>query len=221
MRKLIAILIGVLLVASTFGQTRVNKRIMLDSLQNKVAVSDTSAMLANYALSSEVAEGGAPIGDVQDEIADSLNVLRPTVRLLADTIPIFVFGAGGGNAADTAVFTTSTLYGAFYNGGSDTIVATELRAVMVAGDTPSGTDTLAIQVYWNDTLNVTTGASVTLLNSADLGINSVTTGTSDTSFDNSKIPPNVWVFMRSPGVVTGRKPNMLVATLMGYRIPKY
>lgn len=159
--------------------------------------------------------------ELNDTVLLDTEELDDLVPMLADTIPLFVFGAGGGNAADTAAFTTSTLYGAFYNGGSDTLKITEFRVVMIAGSTPLGTDTLAVQVYWNDSINVTTGASVTTLNSAVLGCNSTTTGTSDTSFASSKIPPNVWVFMKSPGVVTGRKPNMVVATLMGYKIPRY
>lgn len=160
------------------------------------------------------------MSEVQGWINDSLDVVRSEARLLADTIPIFVFGAGGANEVDTASFTTSTIYGAFYNSGSDTIRVTELRAVMVAGTTPLGTDTLSIQVYWNDTINVTGGGAVRL-NTDPWGITNVTTGAVDTSFANAKIPPGVWVFMRSPGVVTGRKPKMLLVTLTGYKIPRY
>ena len=93
------------------------------------------------------------IGDVRDEIADSLNVLRPDLLVEADmrkfdsdTIPLFIFGAGaGGLETDTALFTTSNIYGSFYNAGSDTLIITNLRAVMIAGTTPLGTDTLAIK----------------------------------------------------------------------------
>ena len=215
MRKLITILIGLLVVISAFGQTRVNKRILLDSLQNKVAVSDTSAMLANYALSSEVAEGGAPIGDVRDEITDSLNVLRPTVRLLADTIPIFVFGLGSGVAADTAVFNDNAIAGAFYNAGSDTLNITSLMGVLAEG---SGTETIAVQVSWHATFK---SGSATNLNSSALTINSITTGTSDTSFDNEKIPPGVFVWCTLSGTSAGNRPSLLILTMSGYKIPKY
>jgi hypothetical protein len=143
--------------------------------------------------------------------------LEKIVTLQADTVPLFVFGAGGGNAADTACFTTSTLYGSFYNKGSDSLVITELRAVMIAGSTPLGTDTLSIQIYWNDTIN-STGVSSVSLNTNPLGINSVTVGTVDASFNNATIPPNVWVFMKTPGVVTGRKPNQVSVTLSGHKI---
>ena len=127
-------------------------------------------------------------------------------------------GAGsGGMEADTALFTTSNIYGSFFNAGSDSLVITSFRPVMIAGSTPLGTDTLSLQVYWNDSINVTTGASVTVLNTNPLGINSTTTGTNYTSFDNAVIPPNVWVFCKSPGVVTGRKPKALIAPLIGFK----
>jgi len=169
--------------------------------------------------------GGLVIGDVRDEIADSLNALRPSILTEADlrkydsdTTTLFVFGAGSGGAeADTALFTASNIYGSFYNAGSDTLVVTSLRAVMIAGTTPLGTDTLSIQIYWNDTINVTTGNSFVVLNTDPLGINSTTTGTVDSSFDNSAIPPNVWVFCKSPGVVTGRKPKALIVNMTGYK----
>jgi hypothetical protein len=140
---------------------------------------------------------------------------------LSDTVPLFEFSGGGGNAGDTVYITTSTLYGEFYNKGSDTLKITELRANMVAGGTPLGTDTLAIQVYWNDTLNKKLGNSYKKLNTANLGINSITTGTVDASFANDEIPPGVWVWCETPGVVLGRKPAMLTVTLSGYKIPKY
>ena len=165
------------------------------------------------------------MSEVQGWISDTADVVRGEMLTEADlrkydsdTTTLFVFGAGSGGAeADTALFTTSNIYGSFYNAGSDTLIITSLRAVMIAGTTPLGTDTLAIQVYWNDTINVTTGNSFVVLNTNPLGINSTTTGTVDSSFDNSAIPPNVWVFCKSPGVVTGRKPKALVVQLTGFK----
>lgn len=55
------------------------------ALAAKVNISDTSAMLAHYALTSELGDAGTSIGDVRDEIADSLNVLRPLYVAIADT----------------------------------------------------------------------------------------------------------------------------------------
>lgn len=164
------------------------------------------------------------LGDYAVLHSDTLLMLDPYFteseirKVDSDTVPLFIFGAGSGGAeADTALFTTSNIYGSFYNAGSDTLIITSLRAVMIAGSTPLGTDTLAIQVYWNDTINVTTGASVTVLNTNPLGINSTTVGTTDTSFNNATIPPNVWVFCKSPGVVTGRKPKALTVQLTGFK----
>lgn len=55
------------------------------ALAAKVNVSDTAAMLSPYALTSELGDAGIAIGDVRDEIADSLNVLRPLYVAVADT----------------------------------------------------------------------------------------------------------------------------------------
>ena len=55
------------------------------ALAAKVNVSDTAAMLSHYALKSELGDAGIAIGDVRDEIADSLNVLRPLYVAAADT----------------------------------------------------------------------------------------------------------------------------------------
>jgi len=140
------------------------------------------------------------------------------VRMLSDTIPLATFGAGGGNAVDTASFTTSTKYGAFFNKGSDTLNITELRAVMGHG---VGTDTLDIQVQWHATLG---SGSATKLNTNALPILSITTGTTDTSFANAKIPPNVWVWATTPYVPADalkRKPTFLLIQISGYKTPKY
>jgi hypothetical protein len=51
------------------------------ALAAKVNVSDTAAMLDPYAKLTDLSEGGIGIGAVQDEIADSLNVLRAAVTV--------------------------------------------------------------------------------------------------------------------------------------------
>jgi hypothetical protein len=58
---------------------------LASALTAKVSVSDTASMLAHYAKLTDLSEGGIGIGAVQDEIADSLNVLRPLVVMVADT----------------------------------------------------------------------------------------------------------------------------------------
>jgi len=141
--------------------------------------------------------------------------LSDYVPLLVDTIPLFVFGGGAGNATDTTIFTTSSIYGSFYNAGSDTLVVTELRCVMGHG---IGTDTLSVDILWDVNNN---DATPTELNTNPLGILSTTSGTVDTAFANAKIPPGVWVWCETPGVVLGRKPTYFIAQISGYKIPKY
>jgi len=129
--------------------------------------------------------------------------------MLDDVKPLFVFGGGGGNARDTAVFTTSTIYGSFFNESRDTLIVTSLRVVML-GD---ATDTLSVDILWDVNLN---DATPTELNADPLPVNSFTSGDEDTSFAVSKIPPDVWVWCETPGVVLTRKPNYFNAQISGY-----
>jgi len=212
---------GIRLVDSTGNAVGnyVTRKALNDSIIANLGItaSDTASMLSPYILSSEVT-------DTYLETSDTTTMLSPyfteeEIRVVdSDTTTLFVFGTGsGGLEVDTALFTTSNIYGSFFNSGSDTLIITSLRAVMIAGTTPKGTDTLAIQVYWNDTINVALGNSYTVLNTSALGINSTSIGTVDTSFDNNAIPPNRWVWCKSPGVVVGRKPKALIVNLTGYK----
>lgn len=159
--------------------------------------------------------GGVSIADVRDEIADSLDAAR---KADSDSSFVFIFGAGaGGMETDTALFTTSNIYGVFKNTTNDTLYFTNLTAVMIAGTTPLGTDTLAIQVYMNDTINVALGNSYRKLNTDPLAILSITKGTEDTSFNSNYLLPDEWCWMKSPGVTTGRKPKALYAPLTGFK----
>ena len=143
---------------------------------------------------------------------DSLTVDRTTTQMKADTLLLYTFSGGNGNAGDTTDITTTTYYDAFYNDGTDTLVITKLHAVMMHG---IGTDTLGVQISWDDTLG---SASATNLNTVALPINSITIGTTDVAFSNTKIPPGYHIWCTSPTVVTGRKPTRLAVTLSGYRI---
>ena len=125
-----------------------------------------------------------------------------------DTIPLAAFGAGSGAASDTAAFTTSAVYGSFYNAGNDTLIITQMRAG-VLGTSPS----ITTEVYWNDSLNITAGA--TILVTGGTSVTGTIGATNVTSFTNSKIPPNVWVFVRTSAVAT--KPTYFTLTLLGYR----
>jgi hypothetical protein len=125
-----------------------------------------------------------------------------------DTIPLAVFGAGSGAAGDTLAFSTSAVYGSFYNAGSDTLIITQMRAG-VLGTSPS----ITTEVYWNDSLNITAGA--TILVTGGTSVTGTIGATNVTSFTNNKIPPNVWVFVRTSAVAT--KPTYFTLTLLGYK----
>jgi len=196
--------------------------------------------LSNYLLDSETAASALTVtgftpasGSLTLSGADALtftttaetNVTLPTTGTLVtttqliDTVlrriePIFVFGGGGGNKGDTTSFTTSTIYGAFFNEGKDTLAVTSLRVIML-GD---ATDTLSVDVLWDVNLN---DGTPTELNSDPFPVNSLTTGDEDTSFAAYKIPPDNWVWCKTPGVVSGRKPTYFIAQINGYRIKAY
>jgi len=125
-----------------------------------------------------------------------------------DTIPLAAFGAGSGAAGDTLAFSTSAVYGSFYNAGNDTLIITQMRAG-VLGTSPS----ITTEVYWNDSLNITAGA--TILVTGGTSVTGTIGATNVTSFTNNKIPPNNWVFVRTSAVAT--KPTYFTLTLLGYR----
>ncbi len=135
-----------------------------------------------------------------------VNTQRFTMNI--DTVALFTFGAGAGNAGDTAAFSTSSLYGSFYVGPTDTLVVTKMVVVMQGTN-----DTLSVRVQWNDSLNV---AGTKLVNTPS-PVNNNYTGNSITTFDNYKIPPGNFVWCDSPTVVSGRKPKYLSVTLIGYK----
>jgi len=164
-----------------------NKSITTTLGYTPLNVTDTTAMLSPYLRS---------------------NVAAATYQLIFDTVPLAVFGAGSGAAGDTAAFSTSALYGSFYNAGSDTLIITQMRAG-VLGTSPS----ITTEVYWNDSLNITAGA--TILVSGGTSVTGTIGATNVTSFTNNKIPPNVWVFVRTSAVAT--KPTYFTLTLLGYK----
>jgi hypothetical protein len=158
----------------------------------------------------------ATLADLSEQLGDSLKAIRITSReIITDTLPMFKFTAGNGNAVDSSMFTTFSYYESFYNDSPDTIVITKLNAVMGHG---IGVDTLAIQVYWHATLG---SGSATELGADLMPVLSTTTGNNYTSFENNKIPPGVRVWCKSPGVVVKRKPTFLEVTLTGYKIKYY
>lgn len=125
-----------------------------------------------------------------------------------DTISLASFGAGSVALSDTLAFTTSAIYGSFYNSGSDTLVITSVQ-VGLQGTSPS----INTKIWFNDSLNVTAGATA-LVNAGNTCTN-IYTGTTISSFDNTKIPPGNWVWVSTPTVTT--KPTYFSLTLIGYK----
>jgi hypothetical protein len=125
---------------------------------------------------------------------------------------LFVFGGGGGNVGDTATFTNQTIYGAFYNSTSDTMIITQMQ-IGLQGTSPS----IVTRVYWNDSLNVTAGA--TSLTASGTTATNIYTGTTVTTFANTKIPPGVWIWCVTPTVTT--KPTFMSVTLIGYKKQRF
>jgi hypothetical protein len=185
-------------------------------LATKVNISDTATMLTQYLRKVDTASLSSRI-DLRVRYTDTATMLSPylnsnvaaaTYQLILDTIPLAVFGAGSGAASDTAAFTTSAVYGSFYNAGNDTLIITQMRAG-VLGTSPN----ITTEVYWNDSLNVTAGA--TILVTGGTSVTGTIGATNVTSFTNNKIPPNNWVFVRTSAVAT--KPTYFTLTLLGYR----
>ena len=139
------------------------------------------------------------------------STLNFLVDIKRDTVTLASFGAGGGQAGDTTAFSTSTIYGSFYNDGTDTLVITSMRGIL-QGTSPSVT----YDVYYNDSLNVTAGASK--LVTAGTALTNTATGAAVTSFDNTKIPPGVWVWVKTTTVTT--KPTYFSLSLVGYKSRK-
>jgi len=113
---------------------------------------------------------------------------------------------GKGRDADTLEFSPANIYDAFYT-GEDSLILTKVRAVI------QGTsDTIGIQILYNDTLNVN-GTSIT---SSTVALNNGYTGTEVTSFSNGRIPNNNWVWLTTPTLEDGRVPKLLSVSIYGY-----
>jgi len=113
------------------------------------------------------------------------------------------------------LFNDNAKAGSWKNLSTDTLVVTNLWGVIETG---SGTSTIAVQVSWSDTLNAVVPTN---LNSSAYTVTSTTVGNSDTSFANTKIPPNAIVKGVISGVSAGNRPKYLQFQITGYRIPTY
>jgi hypothetical protein len=168
--------------------------------QNGVELDELHDVRITSLANNEIIRYNSTLGYWENKTVESI--------LQFDTVPLAVFGAGSGAAGDTLAFSTSALYGSFYNAGSDTLIITQMRAG-VLGTSPS----ITTEVYWNDSLNITAGA--TILVSGGTSVTGTIGATNVTSFTNNKIPPNVWVFVRTSAVAT--KPTYFTLTLLGYK----
>ena len=168
--------------------------------QNGVELDELHDVRITSLANNEIIRYNSTLGYWENKTVESI--------LQFDTIPLAVFGAGSGAAGDTLAFSTSAVYGSFYNAGSDTLIITQMRAG-VLGTSPS----ITTEVYWNDSLNITAGA--TILVSGGTSVTGTIGATNVTSFTNNKIPPNVWVFVRTSAVAT--KPTYFTLTLLGYK----
>ena len=192
----------------------------LDEIHNVLINSPTNNQVLAYTSSTGVWQNksvATALGYTPLNVTDTTSMLSPylrsnvaaaTYQLILDTITLASFGAGSGAAADTAAFTTDAVYGSFYNAGNDTLIITQMRAG-VLGTSPS----ITTEVYWNDSLNITAGA--TILVSGGTSVTGTIGATNVTSFTNNKIPPNNWVFVRTSALAT--KPTYFTLTLIGYR----
>lgn len=215
MKKLILLTLLTLCVITAFGQ--------LDTVNVATPNSGTGDPLRTAFLKTNRAivrlnDSIPSYAEVRSEISDSLNNVVSGSTLypeLTDTIPLVTFGAGAGLTSDTALFNNGVLIGSFYNEGSDTLNITQLVGILKEG---TGTETIAVQISWHATF---LSGSATNLNAAALTVNSLTTGTVDTSFANAKIPPNVFVWGILSGASASNKPTFLSVTLSGYKIPTY
>ncbi len=145
-------------------------------------------------------------GDGFVSVASSSNTHTLT---FTDHTTLATFSAGARFQADTALFTDSTIYGSYFNSTNDTVIIEQIVAVMNGGTS----DTLGVQIYYNDTLNVVGSAVAT----STLAVNSTTTGNSTTTLTNYKVPPSNWIWCKTPVVVAGRKPYYLSVSIIGYR----
>lgn len=163
-------------------------------------------ILAGNTLEDVIADDATDIAsskavyDYAAAAADSLDA-NLELWLIRDTIVLAAFGG-----IDT--FSTSIIYGSFYNNGSDSLLVTEM-AVSCLGTTVSFT----VDIEWHATLN---SGSATGLNDTPPTITDESGAiVSDTSFDNAVIPPGVQVWLKTPTV--GTAPTYLFVTLLGKR----
>lgn len=137
---------------------------------------------------------------------DSINTHTLSKIYLSE--PIATFSAGAGFVADTSLFTDSTLYGSFFT-SQDSFYIDRVIVVLKG----QAGDTLGLQILYNDSINITG----TVVSGGTIAVNSRTIGNTTTVSTNRGIPPNSWVWVKSPTVIAGKRPEYLAITLVGYK----
>lgn len=181
-----------------------NSRIFINKLYDSIATSNNAGdTLKLKSLRIRSTDNSI---NIQKTITDT--TIDYNISIAYDTTALYTFGAGAGNAGDTAAISTTSIYGSVFLTGSDTIIVTKVCIVM------QGTsDTLTLNIEWNDSLNV----PGTKLTASAMPANNNFTGNTITSFSNNKIPPNNYIWCKSPAVIAGRKPTYLSVTIIGYK----
>ena len=137
---------------------------------------------------------------------DSINT--HTLSKIYISEPIATFSAGAGFVADTALFTDSTLYGSFFT-GQDSFYITSVIVVMKG----QAGDSLGIQIVHKVSINFTRS----VIDGGTREVNSLTPGITFSVSRNQGIPPDSWVWVKSPTVIAGKRPEYLSITLVGYK----
>jgi hypothetical protein len=187
-----------------------------------LAAKQASASLADsmrvHGIGSSLnAAGQVVFSGATDSIYSVTGYTKAAIGMKFDTLAIFVFGAGGAQAGDTSAFSTSTIYGSFVTGTTDTLVITKLLI-----HTQGTADTISVDVIWSDSLKDVTHTHLNTTPSPAGSLSaSHSTGVAVTSFTNTKIPPNSIVWCETPTVVAAKKPTYLSATIIGYRLRHY
>ncbi len=186
----------------------VSIRIPPSYILNTIDPDSTSKQINDSTMKLKAVTVASDLPDIGISTTRTDTTLRHTLVKINISEPLVTFSAGAGFASDTSAFTDSTIYGSFYT-GLDSFYITNAYAVIKG---QSG-DTLGVQIIYNDSINVTG----TIIGGGTLAVNSRTIGNSLTISSNQGIPPNSWVWLKSPTVIAGKKPEYFTITLAGYR----
>jgi hypothetical protein len=164
----------------------------------------------------------AELGNLEDSIGakmDTTNavVISDDVQLLAQARTTMAFAVGSGDPADTTLLSTTRLYSPVDWGGAHAFVVDSMIVRMTHG---IGLDTIGVEISWSDTLNAVVPVKLNTTNLAVGRIGGVnralTVGQVDASFNNATIPSHKVIKMKLSAIIAGRKPTMVLVTLIGH-----